>query len=57
MEVDTRWEQIFSNFLKALEKLQQSVDYITNHCSPTNFLVHLENSKDKVAKSIVFLTL
>jgi len=29
MEQDIRWEQRFSNFLKALDKLSQSVEYIT----------------------------
>lgn len=28
MEKDIRWEQRFSNFIKAMDKLQQSVDYI-----------------------------
>ena len=26
--MDIRWEQRFSNFIKAIDKLQQSVDYI-----------------------------
>jgi hypothetical protein len=28
MEKDIRWEQRFSNYVKALDKLRQSVDYI-----------------------------
>ena len=28
MEKDIRWEQRFSNFVKALDKLQQSVEFI-----------------------------
>lgn len=31
MELDIRWEQRFSNYLKALEKLQQSVLFIEQH--------------------------
>ena len=31
MEKDIRWEQRFSNYIKALDKLTQSVDYINNN--------------------------
>ena len=30
MEKDSRWEQRFSNYVKALDKLGQAVEYITN---------------------------
>ena len=36
MEEDIRWEQRFSNFIKALNKLEQSVEYI-------NRLIHANN--------------
>jgi nucleotidyltransferase substrate binding protein (TIGR01987 family) len=29
--MDIRWEQRFSNFVKAMDKLQQSVEYIFSH--------------------------
>lgn len=31
MEQDIRWEQRFSNFVKALRKLSQAVEYIKHH--------------------------
>jgi len=31
MEKDIRWEQRFSNFVKAMDKLQQSVEYIRHN--------------------------
>jgi nucleotidyltransferase substrate binding protein (TIGR01987 family) len=31
MEKDIRWEQRFSNFIKAIDKLQQSVEYIQHN--------------------------
>ncbi|WP_269225916.1 nucleotidyltransferase substrate binding protein [Flavobacterium eburneipallidum] len=33
MEQDIRWEQRFSNFIKAVDKLKQSVKYIQNNFS------------------------
>jgi nucleotidyltransferase substrate binding protein (TIGR01987 family) len=36
MEEDIRWEQRYSNFIKALNKLEQSVEYI-------NRLIHANN--------------
>lgn len=38
MDQDVRWEQRFSNFLKALTKLKESVEYIKLHCSDSEEL-------------------
>ena len=36
---DIRWEQRFSNYLKALEKLKQSIDYMLHDFEATKDVV------------------
>lgn len=43
MEQDIRWEQRFSNFVKALNKLSQAVEYIKH-----NF-----NEKDETINEVI----
>ncbi len=40
MEQDIRWEQRFANYVKALHKLTQSIDYIKNNFTNRKRLVH-----------------
>jgi nucleotidyltransferase substrate binding protein (TIGR01987 family) len=46
--MDIRWEQRFSNFSKAMDKLQQSVDYIHK-----NFEVENDNIEDEILDEMV----
>ncbi len=41
MEPDIRWEQRFTNFVKALHKLSQAIEYIRN-----NFMKESESTED-----------
>lgn len=43
MEKDIRWEQRFSNFIKAMDKLQQSVEYIQHQIIDKNKPVEKED--------------
>jgi nucleotidyltransferase substrate binding protein (TIGR01987 family) len=46
--MDIRWEQRFSNFLKAMDKLQQSVEYIHK-----NFEIENDNIEDDILNEMV----
>ena len=46
--MDIRWEQRFSNFLKAMAKLQQSVEYIREH-----FEIEDDNKESKILDELV----
>jgi len=46
---DIRWEQRFENYLKALEKLKQSIDYIKHDFEAKKDT--LENNKEEVVLS------
>lgn len=46
--MDIRWEQRFSNFLKAMDKLQQSVEYIYK-----NFEIEEDNTEDEILDEMV----
>lgn len=48
MELDIRWKQRFSNFVKALNKLSEAVSYINSHFDNEN-----RNQKDNVLDEIV----
>ena len=39
MEKDIRWEQQFSNFVKALNKLSQAIDFVKSHNEQTNLTI------------------
>lgn len=43
MEQDIRWEQRFANYVKALHKLTQSIDYIKNNFIPQKASAQDEN--------------
>lgn len=43
MEQDIRWEQRFSNYVKALNKLTQSIEYIKTNYTNKKELVHDKN--------------
>ena len=46
--MDIRWEQRFSNFSKAMDKLQQSVEYIHK-----NFEIEDDNVEDEILDEMV----
>lgn len=46
--MDIRWEQRFSNFIKAMDKLQQSVEYIHK-----NFEIEDYNVEDEILDEMV----
>jgi len=46
--MDIRWEQRFSNFSKAMDKLQQSVAFIQN-----NFEIEKDNVEDKILDEMI----
>lgn len=46
--MEIRWEQRFSNFFKAMDKLQQSVDYINNI-----FDINESGHKDEVLDELI----
>jgi len=52
MEQDIRWEQRFSNFVKALNKLTQAVEYINHNLKNTHAIesVDLSSTLDEIIK-------
>lgn len=52
MEQDIRWEQRFSNFVKALDKLSQAVEYVKNNISDENKAGN-QNELEEVLDEIV----
>jgi nucleotidyltransferase substrate binding protein (TIGR01987 family) len=46
MEQDIRWEQRFSNYVKALTKLEQAVDYINHNYIDEDELIDADDIED-----------